>query len=263
MHISKPIKRAPIITILGEAGTGKTSLAALFENPIFIRAEDGMQSIDDAHMPDAFDILTNFQDLINQLTWLLREPHGYKTVVIDSITKLDRLFEEEVIKSDPKAPKSLNNALGGYGAGVQAVNSMHARVKKASDMLAQKGISVIFIAHADTEMMELPDVNPYMRFTLRLNKKALGYYVDDVDIVALLKLEAFYSGDKNSKVIAKTTGNRLINCLSNVASVTKNRYGIEEELLFEKGVNPFEKILNKTKMAESANTINNTANEEQ
>lgn len=43
--ISKPADRAPIITIVGDAGTGKTSLAATFPESIFIRAEDGLQSI--------------------------------------------------------------------------------------------------------------------------------------------------------------------------------------------------------------------------
>lgn len=241
--IEKPKDRMPIITILGEAGTGKTNLAATMSKPIFIRVEDGLQSIPLANRPESFpEIGDDVELLFKQVNTLIREEHDYKTVVFDSVTKLDRVFEKYIIDNDPKHPKSINQAMGGYGAGLSAVANLHGRIRKAAGILNSKGMCVIFIAHADTETIELPDSDPYMRYSLRLGKRSLAHYVDDVDAVALVKLETFYTGDGDRKK-AISTGDRVICMNATSSSVTKNRYGVTEDVKFELGVNPFTNII--------------------
>ena len=90
--IRKPEDRPSLVTILGDAGLGKSSLAATFPNPIFIRAEDGLQAIPLESRPDAFPVLNSVNDLWEQLSSLIKEEHQYKTLVIDSVTALERMF---------------------------------------------------------------------------------------------------------------------------------------------------------------------------
>lgn len=241
--ISKPQDRAIIATITGDAGTGKTTLAATFPKPIFIRAEDGLQAIPADKRPDAFPVLSKVDDLWSQLTALVSENHDYKTLVIDSITQLETMFGEHVIESDVKSPKSLAQACGGYGAGYLAVSALHGRVRKAAKILNErKNMNVVFIAHSDVSTIELPDQDPYSRYELRLHKKCMPHYVDNVDLVAYLKLEAFTTGDGERKK-AISTGNRLAVCYTGAAQVSKNRFGIEEDLEVAKGENPFVNII--------------------
>lgn len=240
--ISKPIDRAIICTITGDSGMGKTSLASTFPKPIFIRAEDGMQSIPEAIRPDAFPIIKEVDDLWNQLKALIHEDHEYKTVVIDSITAIERMFIQYVVDNDPKKPKSINSAMGGYGAGLSAVASMHQRIRKASQFLLDKGINVVFIGHADTETIELPDQDPYTKYSLRLGKKSVAPYVDDVDLVGFLKLETFTTGDGERKK-AISDGTRVLVTYATAANVSKNRFGIEEDLVVAKGENPLKKYI--------------------
>lgn len=241
--IEKPKDRMPIITILGEAGTGKTNLAATMPKPIFIRIEDGLQSIPLDNRPESFpEVGDDVELLFKQVNALIREEHEYKTVVFDSVTKLDRIFEKYIIDNDPKQPKSINQAMGGYGAGLSAVANLHGRIRKAAGILNKMGMCVIFIAHADTETIELPDSDPYMRYSLRLGKRSLAHYVDDVDAVALVKLETFYTGDGDRKK-AVSTGDRVICMNATSSSVTKNRYGVTEDIKFDLGVNPFTNII--------------------
>lgn len=245
--VSKPKDRAVIVTICGDSGMGKTSLSATFPDPIVIRGEDGLQAIPDEKRPDAFPLLQSADDLWSQLTALLNEEHGYKTVVIDSVTALERLFMQHVVDSDPKKPRSLNQALGGYGAGPSAVAAMHQRVRKACGFLNErKGMHVVFVAHADTETIELPDQDPYTRYSLRLAKKSMAPYVDDSDIVGFLRLETFTTGDGERKK-AISDGTREIITYATAASVSKNRFGITEPIKVTSGENPFDGIVGSLK----------------
>jgi len=236
--ISKPEDRPVLVTILGDAGLGKTSLANTFPKPIFIRAEDGLQAIPLDQRPDAFPELTSVNDLWDQLKSLISEEHDYKTVVIDSVTALERLFIEHVVESDPKKPKSINQALGGYGNGTLAVGALHARVRKACGILNKKGLHVVFIAHADTETIDLPDGEPYTRYSLRIGKKSTAPYVDDVDVVGFIKLSTFLTGDGEKKK-AISDGTRVLSVTATAANVSKNRYGITTDLPVVQNENPF------------------------
>ena len=241
--IKKPDDRPAIVTILGDSGLGKTSLACTFPNPIVIRAEDGLSAIPSDQRPDAFPVIQKVDDVWDQLMALIKEEHEYKTVIIDSVTALERLFVQHVIDSDPKNPRSINQALGGYGAGLAAVATMHQRVRKACGMLNErKNMHVVFVAHADTETVELPDQDPYTRYSLRLGKRSVAPYVDDSDVVGFLKLQTFTTGDGERKK-AMSDGTRLLVCYATASNVSKNRYGIEDDIVFEPNKNPFAGIL--------------------
>lgn len=236
-QITKPQDRPIIMTITGDSGLGKTTLACTFPKPIVIRAEDGLQAIPLEQRPDAFPVLTSEAQLWEQLMTLVKEEHDYKTVVIDSVTALERLFMQSVVDSDPKKPRSINQALGGYGAGLMAVGGLHQRVRKACGLLNNKGMHVVFVAHADTETIELPDQDPYTRYNMRLGKRSIAPYVDDSDIVGFLKLQTFTTGEGEKKK-AISDGTRLLVTYSTAANVSKNRFGITDDIEVKSGINP-------------------------
>ena len=236
--IAKPQDRPILCTITGDAGLGKTSLAATFPSPIFIRAEDGLQAVPKALRPDAFPVITTIDNLWEQLTSLIKEDHQYKTLVIDSITQLYTLFMNWIVDTDPKKPRTIAQALGGYGAGFQALSSLHGRVRKAAGILNEvKGMNIVFVAHADTETIELPDQDPYTRYNIRMQKKSVSHYVDNVDLCGFLKLETFTQGDGDRKK-AISDGTRLLVTYATAANISKNRYGITEDLIVTAGQNP-------------------------
>lgn len=240
-RISQTAHKPVVMTILGEPGVGKTSLAAAFPSPVFIKAEDGTEGVPQelkssiSELPTVSDVDQLWRDLHE----LVSEDHGFKTVVIDSVTALERIFQQHVVDSDPKKPKSINTAMGGYGAGFQAVGAMHQRVRKAASLLQDRGIHVLFLAHVEISTLDLPDQDPYSRYSLRLNKRSMAPYVDDVSAVGLVRLETFTMGDADDKrKKAVGSGNRIITMHATPASVTKNRYGITDNVEFAMASNP-------------------------
>lgn len=241
--ITTPQDRAVICTITGDSGMGKTTLAASFPKPIVIRAEDGLQALPNGQRPDAFPVLESEAQLWEQLTALIKEDHDYQTLIVDSVTALERLFMQSVVDSDPKKPKSINQAMGGYGAGLMAVGGLHQRVRKACGILNEKrGMHIVFIGHSDLEVVELPDQDPYTRYSMRLNKRSVAPYVDDSDIVGFLKLQTFTTGDGERKK-AISDGTRLLVTYATAGCVSKNRFGIVEDLEVHSNLNPFTKYV--------------------
>ncbi len=244
--LERPRGQRPIIaTFFGEGGMGKSTLAAMFPKPVFIRTEDGTASLAGNDEVMLFPLVSSSQEVLDQIEALATQEHEFKTVVIDSITQLATLIEHEIVAADPKA-KSINQAGGGYGAGYNTAAEKHRQVREWAGALAyERGMNVIFIGHADTETLDLPDFDPFARYTVRMHKKSLPHYTDNVDLVGLIRLKTYVRGDGDKKR-AISTGDREIICFPQASSVTKNRFNITQPLpfTFESG-NPFEAFVAK------------------
>ena len=244
--LSKPQGQRPVIaTLFGEGGMGKTTLAALFPKPVFIRTEDGTASLAGNEGVALFPIATKVSDVFEAIEALAREQHQYQTLVLDSITQLATMIEAEIVAADPKA-KSINQAGGGYGAGYNTASDMHRRVREWAGALAyDKGMNVIFIGHADTETLDLPDFDPYARYTIRMHKKSICHYTDNTDLVGFIRLKTYLTGSGEKKR-AVSTADREIICHPQASSVTKNRFNITQPLPFTfDGGNPFKDFVAK------------------
>lgn len=241
--LSKPRADRPIImTLFGEGGMGKTTLAAMFPKPVFIRTEDGTTSLAGNEGVSLFPLAKSSKDVLDAIEALATQEHDFKTMVLDSVTQLATLIEHEIVEADPKA-KSINQAGGGYGAGYSTAAEKHRTIREWAGALAyERGMNVVFIGHADTETLDLPDMDAFGRYTVRLHKKSLPHYTDNADAVCMIRLKSFVRGDGDKKR-AISTGEREIICYPQASSVTKNRFDITQPLPFTfDGGNPFEKF---------------------
>lgn len=244
--LSKPNRDRPVImTLFGEAGVGKTTLAAMMPDPVIIRTEDGTASLVGADHVALFPVAQTSQDVLDAIEALATQEHSYQTLVLDSITQLATMIEHEIVAADPKA-KAINQAGGGYGAGYSAASERHRLVREWAGALAyDRGMNIVFVGHADTETMDLPDMDAYARYTVRLHKKSMPHYVDNVDLVGFLRLKTLTRGDGDKKR-AISDGTREIVCHPQASNVSKNRFGISEPITFDlSNGNPFAAYLKK------------------
>ena len=236
----RPKTEPLIVTICGTPGTGKTSLATTFPGPVFLiqtQGEKVPRDLPAEHVPVSVGETDSVKKLWDQLLALTTEQHPYKTVIIDSVTGLESLFADEVLKSDPKA-KSVQTAMGGYGAGRDAIAVMHGRVRKAAEILRRRGINVVFIAHSDVATISPPDGDSYTQYALRLHSKSMSHYVDSVDVVGFVKQATAVIGKEGEHKRAVSTGQRVLVTYLTPTAITKNRVGIDQDIPIERGVNP-------------------------
>lgn len=226
-----------VCTIVGAAGTGKTSLASTFPKPFMIRTQGERVPDDSPFKPKSLGVTDTAERLWEQMKALIHDQHDFQTAVFDTVTGFEGMFIQAVLESDPKA-KGINQALGGYGAGPAAVAAMHMRVRKGAEILRNKrGMNVVFLAHADISRVDPPDAEGYSQYSLRMSNKSISSYVDQVDLVGFLKQATILVGEDGSKK-AKTTGDISLVTYLTPAFVSKNRLGIRDDLDVKHGENP-------------------------
>lgn len=241
-QLSRPVSGRPIIcTLFGEGGMGKTTLAAMFPAPVFIRTEDGTASLD-GH-PDAmlFPVAKTVSDVFEAIDALASEKHDRKTVIIDSVTQFEKMATREIIDSEtnPKC-KNMPAAHGGYGKAYGMLDKQHQDLREAADYLASDcGMNVVFLAHATVEELELPDVDKYSRYTIQLHKNrqfdCVHHYSNNVDLVAFIRLVTNVRGTEGAKKRAISSGEREIITFPVANCISKNRFSITGPIPFDLG----------------------------
>ena len=239
-----------IITLFGDAGSGKTSLACEFPDAFMISTRGESLPDDATNRPmqlpalggkrvEGEPPLWDDSELFDQLMALVREDHAYKTLIVDSPTGLEELFVQNILDVQPQKQKTMNAAGSGFGSAWDTVAAKHSRVRKAAEILREKkGMNVIFLCHADVIRMEPPDAEPYMKYALQLHKKTAPIYTNQSDIVGFIHQKTYTVGEGDVKK-AKTDKTRVIEVDLTPANVSKNRLGIDKPLTYIKGENPF------------------------
>lgn len=221
----------PRLLIYGPPGQGKTTLASEFPAPVFIQVEDGTPA---GLEIDTFGHLTDFPSVMEALVSLDEEDHDFQTVVVDSIDKLEALVWLQTCADN----KWSSIEEPGYGKGYIATEAVWREFMELCNVLRTKGMNVVFLAHSSIERFDDPTTASYSRYDIRLHKRALALFQDEVDAILFLNQDVTTKEEKQGfgkEVKATGGGKRWIYTEGRPSFVAKNRYGLPHKLFYELG----------------------------
>lgn len=227
------INRPVLVLVYGPDGVGKSSFGAKAPNPIFFGPETGTDHLDVTRYPQP----NTWGEVLEGLDDLIKSPHDYRTLVVDSLDWIEPLLFQKIISDDGKGGRTIETVCGGYGKGyVEAEKKWKDEFIERTNILRHKrGMNIIFVAHSD--VVNFPDPQSqteYKRYELKLNKRASAKFREYVDAVLFATFRTFIKKDSlTNKVSTFGIGDRVMLTEKRPAYDAKNRYGLEHEIALD------------------------------
>lgn len=223
----------PRIIFYGPEGIGKTLWASQSPKPIFIPTEDGAGKLKLASFPQ----VKTFDDVIKAMTTLLKEDHGYQTVVLDTMSRLEQIVHGEI--REEHNTKKDGDVFASYGRGFKFVPPYFDRLIKGMNMLRQKGMMVLILGHSEIKKYESPDTATYDRYFLNCHEKIRDMMYQWCDAMLFAKYKIFTTTEQTAFNQVKARGTagqceRVIYTEERATHHAKNRYELPYEISFTK-----------------------------
>lgn len=241
----------PRILFYGPPGIGKTTIAAEFPDPVFLQIEDGTPG--DVEL-NSFGKLDSFDQVMGYLEVLYNEDHEFQTVVIDSVTELQRLvFQETGQRGDDEGKTYTRIEDFPYGKGYVYAMAVWSDLLQGLDMLRRdRGMTVVLIAHSIIGAFNDPEAPAYDQYQLAIHASAKtnadhrGLIERDMDAIILMKKNVSTKAEdkhgvattKDKSVVrTRATGGDtvLLHTVGKPAFTAKNRYGMPAQIRYDKG----------------------------
>lgn len=216
--------RAPKIVIAGPGKIGKTTFAAAAPGAVGILTEDGADAVD----AQAFPLAKTLDDVYTAMKTLLKEPHDFESVFLDSLDWLEPLVHNYVCEQN----KWATIESPGYGKGyVAAAEEWRNLLHGFEALRQQRNMAVILIAHDKIKRFESPLHDGYDQYVLKLHDRAAALVMEWADVIgwANYKVTTVESdaGYGNKEVKARTTGQRILHVEPHPAHMGGNRFGLK------------------------------------
>jgi hypothetical protein len=236
------------IAIAGVEKSGKTTLVCGSPQALLIPLESGYAGQDVQHIP----MITRYQDFVSLLQEITTACEAgnfpFRTVVIDSVTALERLIHEGVLLSDPTykggANKNvtMNSAHGGYGKSFDIANERFMELLNIMDVLAlHYGINMVFTAHVFADQMLDPQVGEYSSWNIQLhspkNYKTFGkreLFLQWLDGIFFLHEPLMITEQHGIKKGISENRGRVLGLSRTPSYLAGNRFGLEGEISIPK-----------------------------
>lgn len=217
------VMRPPRMIVYGDHKIGKSTFAASAPNCIFIKTEEGLDHID----ANSFPLVTTYDDLMEQIGFLVSEKHDFETVALDSLDWLEKVVFEHTCAVGGQP----NIEAFGYGKGyMAALPYWHEILSGFNAMRDERGMAIICIAHAHIKRFDAPDLDSYDQYRIKLQDRGSALLQEWADIIAFASDDVYTKKTEvqGGKEITRATssGKRFLNLIGKPSFQAGNRYNM-------------------------------------
>ena len=190
----------PVVTIYGGAKLGKTTLASEWPAPYYCRTSEGERQSAGSPMK-SFGVSDVYQDVIDQMEYMLQAEHDRRTFVLDALDGLETMINAEACARndwpDIEAP--------GFGKGYAAAHAVWLEFIAKVLELKKAGFYVVLIAHVKAKTVPGITTDSYPRYNLNLRDDSSSAICAASDLIGFLHQQVSI---KKEELGFKKTANR-------------------------------------------------------
>lgn len=222
------VPRGKKILPYGESGIGKSTLASLLPNPVFVDLDNGCAELVNPKTGEPLTdrIIPGVQTYSDVRSVLQSNVYNdYASLVLDNATVLETLGVQNVIDtvSSGTSGKARNIESYGYGKGYRHLYDAMNLILQDIDIVLRKGINVCLLAQSSAKTVANPDGEDYLREGPRLyngkNNSVEDLYCEWADHLLRIGYQAV--NVEHNK--ATTTGTRAVFCKGRAHFRAKSR----------------------------------------
>lgn len=250
----------PRIVIFGPEGIGKTTFAASCPNPVFIKTEEGSGMLDFARITfenswdknqtgkeqkERREVAEELLEVNDALYALAEEPHDFQTLVIDSITGLEKLLQKDLCESNNEkdihgtSPGSKFAFERGYKLEAEKLDHFLQALTYLSE---KRSMMIVLVAHSSIAKFKSPDTEDFEYYELALEKKysaeVLKKWADAIFFAnferPLLSTEKEFGKTKAKAKVQQGELARLLFTEKRPSHTAKNRWNLPYEIKLER-----------------------------
>lgn len=107
--------------VYGDSGVGKTVFSSTAPTPLFADVEGGLLSVQQKKID--FVRVDNYDTIVELYDYLYEKKHNYETLVIDSLTELQKITMDSIIEKFPdvKRPYGDSASQGDWGRNIEVL----------------------------------------------------------------------------------------------------------------------------------------------
>ena len=139
----------PRTIVYGEPKIGKTTFGCSAPNVVLIPTEDGAAGMDVMQLPSE-GVCSSWEDVLKAVGILVKEKHDRKWVVIDTVNGVVDLCAKFICDRDFGGnweSRKGQEGFNAWGRGDKATAQEFKRLINGLDMLREKGMGVVLLAH--------------------------------------------------------------------------------------------------------------------